>query len=64
MIRTAEPSFSEEKEAKRLYFPRPAQPSGQVRNGHAGGNIKVFWFFSSEKNVFLVPLGKCALKNQ
>jgi hypothetical protein len=38
-------------------FLRPAQPSGQVQNRHAGGNIKVFWFFSSEKNIFLVSPG-------
>jgi hypothetical protein len=47
-----ESSFFEEKEAKRLLFRRPRQVSGHGLNLGSGGEIKVFWFFSSEKNIF------------
>jgi hypothetical protein len=41
-------SFSEEKEAKRLYpFLRSAEPEAEIKW------IEVFWFFFSKKNRFL-----------
>jgi hypothetical protein len=48
-----ESSFSEEKEAKRLLFLRPRNDPGHGLDRGSGGEIKVFWFFSSEKNTFL-----------
>jgi hypothetical protein len=44
-------SFSEEKEAKRLLFLRQRQDAGHGLHRGRGGGIKVFWFFSSEKNI-------------
>jgi hypothetical protein len=47
------PSFSEEKEAKRLLFLRLRNDRGHGLDRGRGGNIKVFCFFSSEKKGFL-----------
>jgi hypothetical protein len=47
-----EPSLSEEKEAKRLLFRAHSQDPGHGLDVSAGAGIKVFWFFSSEKNIF------------
>jgi len=44
-------SFSEEKEAKRLLFPALRQDPGHGLDPGSGGRTKVFWFFSSEKNI-------------
>jgi hypothetical protein len=49
--RRTDSSFSEEKEAKRLLFSGSSQLSGHGRDLSAGAEIKVFWFFSSEKNT-------------
>jgi hypothetical protein len=38
------------KEAKNFYFLRGLHDAGQVLDVAAGGEIKVFWFSSSEKN--------------
>jgi hypothetical protein len=48
-----ESSFSEEKEAKRLLFLRLRTDTVCGLDGWRGGDVKVFWFFSSEKNNFL-----------
>jgi hypothetical protein len=40
------------KRSKRLLFPALRQLSGHGLDLGRGGGIKVFWFFSSEKNVF------------
>jgi hypothetical protein len=48
--RKKDSSFSEEKEAKRLLFRRQRQVSGRGLDLGSGGEVKVFWFFSSEKN--------------
>jgi hypothetical protein len=48
-----ESSFSEEKEAKRLLFLRHFYDRGHGRDVAAAPEIKVFWFFSSEKNSLL-----------
>jgi hypothetical protein len=68
-----ESSFSEEKEAKRLLFWRSRQDpvpflKRWVLDRGSGGELKVFWFFSSEKNTFLsycvqgaCPAGHCAM---
>jgi hypothetical protein len=54
-IEKEDSSFSEEKEAKRLLF--PAAPATCFRPSPGSSNrrqkIKVFWFFSSEKNFLL-----------
>jgi cytochrome c-type biogenesis protein CcmH len=47
MRKEARSSFSEEKEAKRLLF----LCWSHGRDLAAGAGIKVFWFFSSEKNI-------------
>jgi hypothetical protein len=44
-------SLSEEKEAKRLYFWRSHIDPGRGLERGSSGEIKVFWFFSSEKNI-------------
>jgi hypothetical protein len=44
-------SFSEEKEAKRLLCPVLRHDPGHGLDLGSGGGIKVFWFFSSEKNI-------------
>jgi hypothetical protein len=49
--RKEDSSFSEEKEAKRLLFLRQRHDAGHVLYRGSGGEIKVFWFFSSEKNI-------------
>jgi hypothetical protein len=49
--RKQESSVSEEKEAKRLLLRRSRQPSGQGLDRGRGVGAKVFWFFSSEKNI-------------
>jgi hypothetical protein len=46
-----ESSFSEEKEAKRLLFLRQRKDTGHGLDRGRGGEVKVFWFFSSEKNI-------------
>jgi hypothetical protein len=46
-------SFSEEKEAKRLLCLRRRQVPGHGLDGGSATTVKVFWFFSSEKNFFL-----------
>jgi hypothetical protein len=51
---TGRPSFSEEKEAKRLLFRRKRKVAGHGLNLGSRGNIKVFCFFSSEKKDFLL----------
>jgi hypothetical protein len=48
-------SFSEETEAKRLLFLRQRQDTGHVPYRGSGGEAKVFWFFSSEKNILAFP---------
>ncbi len=50
--RKERPSFSEEKEAKRLLFRRLRQDLGMASIVAAAEKVKVFWFFSSEKNIF------------
>jgi hypothetical protein len=50
------PSFSEEKEAKKLLSLRPHEDRGLGRKSRGSPqDIKVFWFFSSEKNF--LPYG-------
>jgi hypothetical protein len=44
-------SFSEEKEAKRLLFSALAARLVSWFDRGSGAKIKVFWFFSSEKNI-------------
>jgi hypothetical protein len=44
--------LSSEKEAKRLLFRRRRQDPGRGLDLAAGGKIKVFCFFSSEKKNF------------
>jgi hypothetical protein len=44
------PSFLK-KRSKRLLFRRPRQDPGHGLDLVRGGEIKVFWFFSSEKNM-------------
>jgi len=56
-VRKARPSFSEEKEAKRLLFLRQRQDAGPFLKRWgldrvSGGEVKVFCFFSSEKKDF------------
>jgi hypothetical protein len=43
------PSFPK-KRRKDFYVKRSLPLSGQVPDVHAGAELKVFWFFSSEKN--------------
>jgi hypothetical protein len=50
--RKGRPSFLK-KRSKRLLFLALRQLSGHGLDLGSGGGIKVFWFFSSEKNVFL-----------
>jgi hypothetical protein len=52
--RKEEASFSEEKEAKRLLFPRLLIGSGHGLNRESGGGLKVFCFFSPEKKKFFI----------
>jgi hypothetical protein len=52
-MKTKDSSFSEEKEAKRLLFSAPRIDRGHGRGVGRAPEIKVFWFFSSEKNIFL-----------
>jgi hypothetical protein len=52
-LREKDSSFSEEKEAKRLLFLRSRQDPGHGLDHGTRGEIKVFWFFSSEKNILL-----------
>jgi hypothetical protein len=40
------------KRSKRLLFRRPRQDPGHGLDLGSGGELKVFWFFSSEKNTF------------
>jgi hypothetical protein len=42
--------FSEEKKQK-TFTPSPAERSGHAHHVGGGGEVKVFWFFSSEKNI-------------
>jgi hypothetical protein len=42
------------KRSKRLLFLVLRQDSGHGLERGSGGEIKVFWFFSSEKNNFLL----------
>jgi cytochrome c-type biogenesis protein CcmH len=44
------PSFLK-KRSKRLLFLRQRQGPGHGLDRYAGGEVKVFWFFSSEKNI-------------
>jgi hypothetical protein len=44
------PSFLK-KRSKRLLFLRQRQDSGPILDRGSGGELKVFWFFSSEKNM-------------
>jgi hypothetical protein len=46
------------KRTKRLSIPRGADDTGLGRHGAAGGEVKVFCFFSSEKKDLLVFLQK------
>jgi hypothetical protein len=43
--------FSEEKNQKTFTFSAGSPLSGHGRLAAAGADIKVFWFFSSEKNI-------------
>jgi hypothetical protein len=43
--------LSSEKEAKRLYSWALRQDPGHGLEHGSGGGTKVFWFFSSEKNI-------------
>jgi hypothetical protein len=39
------------KKSKRLLFLRQRIGAGQIPDRGSGGDAKVFWFFSSEKNM-------------
>jgi hypothetical protein len=50
--------FFFEKKNQKTFIPTPAALSGPILkrwglDRGSGGEIKVFWFFSSEKNIFL-----------
>jgi hypothetical protein len=47
--------LSEEKEAKRLLFLRLRQDPGHGTDRWSDGEIKVFWFFFSKKNILPNP---------
>jgi hypothetical protein len=51
------PSFLK-KRSKRLLFSSNFQDRGHGLDPAAGAGIKVFWFFSSEKNIFLTMVGR------
>jgi hypothetical protein len=48
------PSFLK-KRSKRLLFLRQRQDPGHGLDLRSGGVVKVFWFFSSEKNILALP---------
>jgi len=50
--RKKEESSFLKKRSKRLLFPALRQLSGHGLDLGSGGGTKVFWFFSSEKNIF------------